>query len=71
MPKVRFDFFTQMMNVIHDMPLPLDSRQLRAFATLAETGSFSETARRLNLTQSAISHSIRALEVDVGCRVLG
>lgn len=52
------------------MPLPLDSRQLRAFATLAETGSFSETARRLNLTQSAISHSIRALEADVGCRVL-
>ena len=52
------------------MPAPLDSRQLRAFATLAETGSFSETARRLNLTQSAISHSIRALEADVGCRVL-
>jgi DNA-binding transcriptional LysR family regulator len=52
------------------MSFPLDSRQLRAFAILAETGSFSETARRLNLTQSAISHSIRALEGDVGCRVL-
>jgi DNA-binding transcriptional LysR family regulator len=49
---------------------PLDSRQLRAFVTLARTGSFTQTARELHLTQSAISHSMKTLEADVGCRLL-
>jgi DNA-binding transcriptional LysR family regulator len=48
----------------------LDSRQLRAFCVLARTGSFTQTARELHLTQSGISHSILALERDVGCRLL-
>src|SRR5436190_115275 len=48
----------------------LDSRQLRAFCVLARTGSFTETARELHLTQSGISHSMKALEGDVGCRLL-
>ena len=52
------------------MTAPLDSRQLRAFASLARTGSFTRTARELHLSQSAISHSIKALEVEVGCRLL-
>jgi DNA-binding transcriptional LysR family regulator len=52
------------------MPQPLDSRQLRAFSILARTGSFTETARELHLTQSAVSHAMRALEEDVGCRLL-
>jgi DNA-binding transcriptional LysR family regulator len=52
------------------MSAPLDSRQLKAFLTLARTGSFTETARRLFLTHSAISHSMRALEIDIGCRLL-
>ena len=52
------------------MKLPLDSRQIRAFSVLARTGSFTQAARELNLTQSAISHSLRALESDVGCRLL-
>ena len=52
------------------MPPPLDSRQLRAFGILARTGSFTEAARELHLTQSAVSHAIRALEEDVGCRLL-
>lgn len=52
------------------MSEPLDSRQLRAFATLARTGSFTQTARELHLTQSAISHSMKALEGDVSCRLL-
>ncbi len=41
----------------------LDSRQLKAFQELAQQGSFTGAARSLNLTQSAISHSIKALEV--------
>src|SRR5215218_10344919 len=52
------------------MSQPIDSRQLRAFSILARTGSFTETAYEMHLTQSAISHSIRALEEDIGCRLL-
>jgi DNA-binding transcriptional LysR family regulator len=52
------------------MALPLDSKQLRAFANLAKTGSFTETARQLHLSQSAISHSIKALEEEVRCRLV-
>jgi LysR family transcriptional regulator, low CO2-responsive transcriptional regulator len=52
------------------MPAPLDARQIRAFAVLARTGSFSRTARELHLTQSAISHTIKALEEEVRCRLL-
>ena len=49
---------------------PLDSRQLQAFVILARTGSFTHTARELFLTQSAVSHSMKALESDIGCRLL-
>src|SRR5664279_914841 len=52
------------------MKPPLDSRQLRAFCVLARTGSFTQTARELHLTQSGISHSIKALESEAGCRLL-
>jgi len=52
------------------MNTPLDSRQVRAFCVLARTGSFTQTARELHLTQSGISHSIKALESDIGCRLL-
>ena len=49
---------------------PLDSRQLRAFSVLAKMGSFTQTARELHLTQSGISHSMKALETETGCRLL-
>jgi DNA-binding transcriptional LysR family regulator len=52
------------------MEEPLDSRQLRAFVVLAKTGSYTETARQLFVTHSAISHAMRALEAAVGCRLL-
>src|SRR5690348_9210353 len=52
------------------MKVPLDSRQLRAFCVLARTGSFTQAARELHLSQSAVSHSIKALENDTGCRLL-
>lgn len=52
------------------MSAPLDSRQLRAFTVLARTGSFTQAARELHLTQSAISHSMKALETETGCRLL-
>ncbi len=49
---------------------PLDSRQLRAFVTIVRTGSFTVAARELFLSQSAVSHSLRTLEEDIGCRLL-
>ena len=51
------------------MPAPIDSRQLRAFVALARTGSFTRTARELHLSQPAVSHSIKALEAEMRCRL--
>ena len=52
------------------MKIPLDSRQVRTFCVLVRTGSFTQAARELHLTQSGVSHSVKALEGDVGCRLL-
>jgi DNA-binding transcriptional LysR family regulator len=52
------------------MNVPLDSRQVRTFCVLARTGSFTQTARELHVTQSGVSHAMKALEHDVGCRLL-
>src|SRR6266496_5145505 len=52
------------------MKATLDSRQLRAFAVLARTGNFTQTARELHLTQSGVSHSVKGLERETGCRLL-
>ena len=51
------------------MAEPLDTRQLRAFVTLARHGSFTLAAKALCLSQSAVSHSMRALENEIGCRL--
>ncbi len=51
------------------MNVPLDSRQLRAFCVLARTGSFTQAARELHVTQSGVSHAMKALERDVACRL--
>ena len=40
--------------------------QLRALATVAATGNFSEAALELNVSQSTVSHSIAALEEALG-----
>ncbi len=58
------------MSHIHNRHVTLDTRQLNAFVTLVETGGFTAAARRLFLTHSAISHSIRSLEIELGCRLL-
>ena len=43
---------------------PIDSRRLQQFCVLARTGSFTQTARELHLTQSGISHSMKTLAVE-------
>lgn len=40
--------------------------QLKALITVADTGSFSEAALQLNVSQSTVSHSIAALEEALG-----
>ena len=52
----------EFMSQFHPMDTQLDLSQLRTFFTLVQSGSFSETARRLHRTQSAVSHAIRKLE---------
>lgn len=39
---------------------------LRAFAAVAEAGSFSAAARRLNVTHAAVAQQVRALEEHLG-----
>ncbi|MEJ5209994.1 MAG: LysR family transcriptional regulator, partial [Burkholderiales bacterium] len=48
----------------------IELRHLRALAALAETGSVSRAAVRLNLTQSALSHQIASLEAYLGLALL-
>ncbi|MCL4104613.1 UNVERIFIED_CONTAM: hypothetical protein GTU68_004567 [Idotea baltica] len=47
----------------------MDSRQLLAFRELARQGSFTGAAGQLHLTQSAISHSIKALETHLNAQL--
>jgi len=51
------------------MKFVLDSRQLLAARVLADTGSFTIAGQRLSLTQSAVSHAIKALELEVECQL--
>lgn len=44
----------------------LDTRLLRAFVAIVETGSFTRSAERLNMTQSTISQQLGRLEDAVG-----
>jgi LysR family transcriptional regulator, chromosome initiation inhibitor len=44
----------------------LDGQQLAAFAAVIEEGSFDAAARRLQITPSAVSQRIKALEQSVG-----
>ena len=47
-----------------------DLRQIRAFVAVVEEGSFTLAARRIYVTQSAVSHSLRTLEEQLSCRLL-
>ncbi|MFJ5029229.1 LysR family transcriptional regulator [Streptomyces sp. NPDC088560] len=48
----------------------MDPHLLRTFVTVARLASFSEAARELGYTQSAVSQHIAALELDLGAPLL-
>ncbi len=48
------------------MTAPLDLDQIRSFAAVADCASFTEAARRVNKTQSAVSMQIKRLEERLG-----
>lgn len=45
-------------------------RQLRVFVAVAQQGSFSRAGQLIGLSQSAVSHSIKELETEMGIRLL-
>ncbi|MBC8096696.1 MAG: LysR family transcriptional regulator [Akkermansiaceae bacterium] len=47
----------------------MELRLLKVFSAIAESGSLVTAAARLHLTPSAISHSLKALETALGCRL--
>ncbi|RQR69263.1 LysR family transcriptional regulator [Burkholderia sp. Bp9012] len=47
-------------------PPPIDLRALEAFVTVCETGSMTAAAKRIGVSQSAISQAITALEREQG-----
>src|ERR1700759_390129 len=51
------------------MRMNITLRQLEVFALVAELRSFTEAARTLRLTQSALSRTIQGLEGALGCRL--
>ncbi len=48
----------------------MDTRFLETFVTVVEKGSIAEAARRLNLTAAAVAQRIRALESEIGARLI-
>src|SRR5262245_40241604 len=47
----------------------METRLLRMFCSVAESGTLALAARKLHLTPSALSHGIKGLETEVGCRL--
>ncbi|MCZ2103009.1 MAG: LysR family transcriptional regulator [Burkholderiales bacterium] len=50
-------------------PLSLSMRQLRAFATIARTGSFTRAAEELHMSQPGLSGMVRDMEQQLDCRM--
>jgi DNA-binding transcriptional LysR family regulator len=49
----------------------VETRYLRTFLLVAESGSMSEAARRLEITPAAVAHQLKLLEQELGTRLMG
>ena len=58
-----------MMQKLHSNLPDINFSHLRTFLALAQVANFSETGRRLGLSQSAVSRHIRGLEEMLGVRL--
>src|SRR5439155_26974832 len=47
-----------------------DLNVLSAFLAVADERSFTKAPKRLNVSQSALSHAVRGLEEEIGVRLL-
>jgi DNA-binding transcriptional LysR family regulator len=54
---------------MHFRMTTIDSQYLRVFCALARHLNMSRAAQELELTPSGISHCLKALEADLGCRL--
>src|SRR5579859_5160407 len=54
-----------LMRIMH-----MNFSQLQSFVALADTSSFTEAAYAIDLTQSAVSHALAALENELGVTLL-
>lgn len=52
------------------LPPLVDLRLLRVFIAVAETGNMTDAAKRLGLTQPAVSQNLRQLEAELGVTLL-
>ena len=61
----RFNYCT-FAAVFTNYTVRMELRQLRYFVSVAETNSFSEASRLLNITQSTLSQQVKQLENELG-----
>ncbi|MCG9660822.1 LysR family transcriptional regulator [Vibrio mediterranei] len=47
----------------------LNTERLQYLVCIAETGSFSAAARKLNVSASAVNQAVQAMEIDIGIRL--
>jgi DNA-binding transcriptional LysR family regulator len=57
------------MQTINERRPVVEIRQLQLFIALAEEGSFTKAAQRMNIVQSGLSISIKDLELELGTRL--
>lgn len=63
-------FIIYTMNIFHERRFFMTLQQLEVFIKVSETGSFTKAGELLSLTQSAISHIISSLEIELGFTLL-
>jgi LysR family transcriptional regulator, low CO2-responsive transcriptional regulator len=54
---------------IPKVKITIDSQHLRVYVILARTSNLSRAAEELHMTPSGVSHCLKALEADLGCRL--